>query len=167
MNKTNFLITTPELQKEINHIEEKLEQEDLTYSMEECKICDVQLSEATQITPELQLLVTENMNDILNNMQNIIQDINQTHTHKVEEYYKTVQSKLIQMAEQYNTELLQTKKELNTMQQSNLIYKNEINKLMRLIYARNCLIEKLAKDIQELQKQQHSSSVTISSKILF
>lgn len=71
------------------------------------------------------------------------------------------------MAEQYNTELLQTKKELNTMQQSNLIYKNEINKLMRLIYARNCLIEKLAKDIQELQKQQHSSSVTISSKILF
>lgn len=75
MNKTNFLITTPELQKEINHIEEKLEQEDLTYSMEECKICDIQLSEATQITPELQLLVTENMNDILNNMQNIIQDI--------------------------------------------------------------------------------------------
>lgn len=167
MKKPDFEIVTPALQKEISDIEKEFEKDEFTYSIEEYNFCESQLLEAGQLTPELKNLVTTNMSEILHNIQNIINEVSQAHTQEIEENYKLAQHNLEKIVEQYNEELIETKRELNKMHQNVAIYKNEINKLMRLIYARNCLIEKLAKDIQELQKQQKNSGAAISSKILF
>ena len=137
------------------------------YSIDEHNFREMQLLETNYLTPELQSLVTENMSDILYHIQTIVHELNHAYTNKFEENCKLSQCNLKKTLEQYCEELLKTKHEIDKMQQSISIYKNEINKLMRLIYARNCLIEKLTQENKALQKQQNNSGSPISSKILF
>ncbi|GAA5103635.1 3'-5' exonuclease [Wohlfahrtiimonas larvae] len=167
MKNTNFLITTPKLQKEINQIEKNIEQEKFTHPIEDYQFCDIQLPDNCQLPPDIQSLITTQMNNILSNIHTIIQSMNQSQTHLIEENYKTEQNRLMQLVEQYSQELSDTKSELHRLQQSISIYKSEINKLMQLIYARNCLIQKLSEDNEALQKRQHVYTTPISSKILF
>lgn len=144
MKNNDSMVIPPELQQEINTMKENFEKDEFACAIEEHGLNDLQLCEDGQLTPALQSLVDD-----------------------IESHHKVAHDKLMNMVEHYNEALITAHQELNKLQQSNKIYKNEINKLMRLLYARNCLIEKLAQDIQTLKKQQQNSNAAISSKILF
>ena len=60
----------------------------------------------------------------MHNIQNIINEVSQAHTQEIEENYKLAQHNLEKIVEQYNEELIETKRELNKMHQNVAIYKN-------------------------------------------
>jgi len=130
-----------------------IETDAFVYSIDGHNFYNMGLSETDYLTPELQSLTTENMNSILYNIRTIVHELNQAHTNKLEKDYKLSQYNLKKTIKQYSEELQKTKEAIGKMQQSIMIYKNEIKKLMFLLDTRNCLIEKLTQDNQELQKQ--------------
>lgn len=170
MKKPDFNVAMPKLQKEVPEIRvdaSHIETDIFVYSIDEHNFRQAPLSKTEYITPELQSSVTENMSNILYNIQTIVHELNNAHTKKIEEDHMLTQCDLEKIIRRYDEELLKSQHEINKIQQSIVIYKSEINKLIRLIYDRNCLIEELTQENKELKKQQNNTTSRISSKILF
>lgn len=169
MNKSDIKIPDPQQVSSNIAIERpNIETDIFVYSIDGHNFRNIGLSETDYLTPELQSLTTENMNNILYNIQTIIHELNRAHTDKLEKNYKLSQCHLKKIIEQSNKKLQKAKEAIDQMQQNITIYKNEIKKLILLLDARNSLIEQLIRDNQELQKQKNSQgSSQISDKILF